>query len=111
MAEEILDSGKARASSIDSFSIISNKDGSIDINSAVIELRYYESIRESTIRVSVSFVDTGNSVKDKSVLEGLPLVGTEKAVIKMKDTNKNKLEVTLYVNSVDPIVEDRKSVV
>lgn len=44
----------------------------------VIELRYYESIRESTIRMSVSFVDTGNSVKDKSVLEGLPLVGTEK---------------------------------
>jgi hypothetical protein len=108
MAEEILDSGKARASSIDSFSIISNKDGSIDINSAVIELRYYESIRESTIRMSVSFVDTGNSVKDKSVLEGLPLVGTEKAVIKMKDTNKNKLEVTLYVNSVDPIIEDAK---
>lgn len=26
----------------------------------------------------------------------------------MKDTNKNKLEVTLYVNSVDPIIEDAK---
>ena len=110
MAEN-LSSDKARASSIDKFLLISNKDGDINLNTAISELKYFESIREATVRMSILYNDSGGSVKGKSVLEGLPLVGTEKAQIKLKDLNNNKLNLNLYVTSVDPILEDAKKTV
>jgi len=110
MAEN-LSSDKARASSIDKFLLISNKDGDINLNTAISELKYFESIREATVRMSILYNDSGGSVKGKSVLEGLPLVGTEKAQIKLKDLNDNKLNLNLYVTSVDPILEDAKKTV
>jgi len=110
MAEN-LSSDKARASSIDKFLLISNKDGDINLNTAISELKYFESIMEATVRMSIIYNDSGGSVKGKSVLEGLPLVGTEKAQIKLKDLNDNKLNLNLYVTSVDPILEDAKKTV
>ena len=110
MAEN-LSSDKARASSIDKFLLISNKDGDINLNTAISELKYFESIMEVTVRMSIIYNDSGGSVKGKSVLEGLPLVGTEKAQIKLKDLNDNKLNLNLYVTSVDPILEDAKKTV
>jgi len=110
MAEN-LSSDKARASSIDKFLLISNKDGDINLNTAISELKYFESIMEATVRMSILYNDSGGSVKGKSVLEGLPLVGTEKAQIKLKDLNDNKLNLNLYVTSVDPILEDAKKTV
>ena len=112
MAEnQTLTSKKAESTSIDKFAIISNKEGNVDISPAIAELKYYESIREATVRMSVVFADTGGSVKNKSVLEGLPLVGTEKAEVKMVDSNENKLKLNLYVSAVSPIIEDAKKTV
>ena len=44
-----------------------------------------------TIKVNWGFVDTGASINDKTVIEGLPLVGQEKVVLKFRDNNKNVL--------------------
>jgi len=112
MAEENKQLTSNRTSgNIKQFGISSNKEGSVDIGNGIFELMYYESLREATVRMDVSFSDTGGSVNKKSILEGLPLVGTEKTQIKLEDDFKNKLDLTLYVNSVDPIVEDAKKTV
>jgi hypothetical protein len=64
------------------------------------------------VRATVTFVDTGNSIDDKTVIEGLPMVGQEKVSLKFTDNNKKTLDLVLYVNKVTPLVnETNKSMV
>ena len=80
---------------------------------------YYESILQDATQAVVSYSDSGNSVGEgsnpknfTSITEGLPLVGQERVNIKVQDNNQNALEMTLYVNKVNPLMEDtRKQVV
>ena len=111
MSNEVLNSGKSQASTIDKFQINSNKSGQVDLTGGITELRYYESILEPTVRVTVQYTDTGSSYEDKTVLEGLPIVGTEKCNIKMKDNADNQIEVDMYVDKVNPISETAKNTV
>ena len=93
--------------------IVSNKD-SKKISSVVngtVQLMYYESILQDSVRATVTFVDTGNAVKDdkgvaRTVLEGLPIVGQERVDVKFEDNNKNELKLVLYVNKVTPVSDD-----
>ena len=111
MSNEVLNSGKSQASTIDKFQINSNKSGQVDLTGGITELRYYESILEPTVRVTVQYTDTGSSYEDKTVLEGLPIVGTEKCNIKMKDNSDNEIEVDMYVDKVNPLSETAKNTV
>ena len=111
MSNEVLNSGKSQASTIDKFQINSNKSGQVDLTGGITELRYYESILEPSVRVTVQYTDTGSSYEDKTVLEGLPIVGTEKCNIKMKDNAENEIEVDMYVDKVNPISETAKNTV
>lgn len=81
-----------------------------DIVDAVTDLYYYESILQETIRVSLLYADTGNSIQDdgktKTILEGLPLVGEENTLLKLKDANGVQLNLTLYVNKISPFKQD-----
>ena len=52
--------------------------------------------------MTVQYTDTGSSYEDKTVLEGLPIVGTENFCIKMKDNAENEIEVDMYVDKVNP---------
>ena len=105
MANQSLDSKKGESGNIKKLSIASNKSGQSDISNGIVELRYYESILQETVRVQLQFVDTGNSVNGKTVIEGLPLVGTEKTKVIIEDNNKNELSLDLYVNAVTPVQE------
>ena len=105
MANQQLTSKKGESGNIRSLSIASNKSGQVDISTGITELRYYESILQESVRVQLQFVDSGNSVNGKSVIEGLPLVGTEKTKVVIEDNNENKISVDLYVNSVTPFQE------
>ena len=105
MANQSLDSKKGESGNIKKLSIASNKSGQSDISNGIVELRYYESILQETVRVQLQFVDTGNSVNGKTVIEGLPLVGTEKTKVIIEDNNKNELSLDLYVNAVTPLQE------
>jgi len=103
----------AESSNINEFVIVSNKDqgNTVDIKTGIVNLLYYESILQDTIKVTATFADTGNSISGssgntKSVLEGLPLVGQETTKLKFTDGADNQIKVDLYVNKITPQLQD-----
>ena len=89
-------------------------DNDTDLSQGFVLLKYYESITQDTVKADFTFADTGYGVDGKSVLEGLPLVGTEEVEMRLKDNYENELRFTpsignsLYVNKVTPIIEESK---
>ena len=107
-SETPVTSKSTEAAFVSKLDVKSNKDESktVSLTGGFVELLYYESILQDTIRADVVFTDTGNAIDDKSVMEGLPLVGTEEVDIKMADVNEEEISVKLYVNKVTPAYED-----
>ena len=100
-------------SNISQVEVFSNEGGgSVNIANGVIELKYFESILQDSVRASVVFADSGGAANGKTALDGLPIVGTENVSLKFEDLKENKLEFTtknknsLYVNKVTPISDD-----
>ena len=111
---------EGQGSGIEKIDITSNKTGKqVGIANGTMVFLYYESILQDAAQAVVSYSDSGNSVGEgsnpknfTSITEGLPLVGQERVNIKVQDNNQNALEMTLYVNKVNPLTEDtRKQVV
>ena len=107
-SETPITSKSTEAAFVSKLDVKSNKDESktVSLTGGFVELLYYESILQDTIRADVVFTDTGKAIDDKSVLEGLPLVGTEEVDIKFADVNEEEISVKLYVNKVTPAYED-----
>lgn len=107
MANQITSKG-AEPSFIDKIDIVSNKDQSKNVSVAggTIRLMYYESILQDSIKATVTFADTGNSIDNKTVIEGLPMVGQEKVFLKFRDNNEQTLDLVLYINKVTPLADD-----
>ena len=88
----------------------SNKPGgkTASLTGGFLQIMYYESILQDSIKVDFIFTDAGNSVDGKSVMQGLPLVGTEDFELEFEDNQEVKLEFgaknnnTLIVNKVTP---------
>ena len=101
---------EGQGSGIEKIDITSNKNGKqVSIVNGTMVFLYYESILQDATHAVVSYSDSGNSVgsgdnpkKYTSITEGLPLVGQERVNIKVQDNNQNALEMTLYVNKVNP---------
>jgi len=99
--------------------ITSNEGGTTaNLVNGFVSLMYYESILQDSVKVDFIFTDTGNSVDGKSVMEGLPIVGTEDFELEFEDNQEIKLEFggknnnTLIVNKVTPrTVDTAKSVI
>ena len=105
---------EGKGAGIQKFNITSNEDTgkSVSILNGIVELRYYESILQDTKRATVAFTDTGESINGKSVVEGLPIYGSEPAFIKVEDNNNNEIEMKLYVNKPTQLTDDtRKTLV
>ena len=112
MANPITSKG-SDPSFINTADIISNKDGqSVSVSGGTVSLMYYESILQDAVRATITFADSGNAIKDKTALDGLPIVGQEKVNLKFTDNNENVLEFSdkntnsLYVNKVTPLSDD-----
>ena len=116
MTDKIL-TASAEASAIKSVKITSNLDdgGEVEISSGITLLMYFESILQDTIRATIRFVDSGDSAKsgdggNKTVREGLPLVGQERVEIEFEDNNEVAIggspKLTLYVNKITPVESD-----
>lgn len=107
MANQITSKG-AEPSFIDKIDIVSNKNQSKNVSVAggTIRLMYYESILQDSVRATVTFADTGNSIDNKTVIEGLPMVGQEKVFLKFRDNNEQTLDLVLYINKVTPLADD-----
>ena len=73
-------------------------------------LKYFESITLDSIKVEYTFQDAGFAIDGKSVMEALPLVGTEEVELKITDNYENEIKLdknnALYVNKVTPLVEE-----
>ena len=103
MSVQIASKGSEPAN-VTKIDVISNSTGkSVSLLGGFNELVYRESVMSDTITASFTFVDSGVSIDGKTVREGLPLVGEEKVLIEFEDNAKNKISVTLYVNSITPI--------
>ena len=107
MANQIT-SRAAGSSFIDKIDIVSNKNQSKNVSVAggTIRLMYYESILQDSIKATITFADTGNSIDNKTVIEGLPMVGQEKVFLKFRDNNEQTLDLVLYINKVTPLADD-----
>ena len=87
--------------------IIFSNESDLDVDlTAAPDVQYAESIFSDTIEVDVTFSNTVGTVEGKTLMEGLPLVGTEDFTLKIQDSNGNDLSVELNVNKVTPIRKD-----
>lgn len=104
MSVQIASKGSEPAN-ITKLTINSNQGGkAVDLRGGFVQLTYTESIMSDTITANYVFIDSGASIDGKSVRDGLPLVREEKVELAFEDNAQNKLEVTLYVNDFNPIV-------
>ncbi len=71
-----------------------------------IRFTYYESILQDVIHATITYVDTGNSVDNQTVVEGLPITGSEEVDLVFEDVSKQQIKVTLLVNKVTKVMED-----
>ena len=83
---------------------------SVSLLGGMVRLQYWESIMQDTVRATVVFADTGNTIRDKTAVDGLPIVGQERVILRLKDLNDNELTFkdssALYVNKVTPVTND-----
>ena len=94
--------------SITKAEVTSNADAGKTANlvNGIIRMTYYESILQDSIKANIIFGDVGLAVDNKSVIEGLPLIGTEDFKLELEDNNENKIKVKMNVNKVTPVYED-----
>ena len=99
---------KSQPATISKADVVSNSDTekTASLVNGIIRLTYFESILQDSIKASLVFSDAGNAIDGKSVVEGLPLVGTEDFKLEMKDNNDEKLKVNMVINSMTPLYED-----
>ena len=99
---------KSAPASITKAEVTSNADAgkTANIVNGIIRMTYYESILQDSVRANVIFGDVGLAVDNKSVIEGLPLIGTEDIKLEIEDNNENKIKVDMNVNKVTPVYED-----
>ena len=99
---------KSAPASITKAEVTSNADAGKTANlvNGIIRMTYYESILQDSIKANIIFGDVGLAVDNKSVIEGLPLIGTEDFRLEIEDNNENKIRVKMNVNKVTPVYED-----
>ncbi len=111
MANQI--SGRAaEPTSVEEVTVFSNpsQEDTVSLLGGLVRLQYWESILQDSIRAVVVFVDSGNAIKDKTAVDGLPIVGQERVALRFKDREGNQLEfqddTAFYVNKVTPLSDD-----
>lgn len=86
----------AKEYDISKFTITSNEGKTLDVSLGCVQLQYYESILDNTVRVSTILVDAGkrNEGESASVLEmsDLKLTGGEEVSLEMEDGYGRKLK-------------------
>jgi len=111
----------AESANITKFDLFSN-DGknNCSLLGGAVELSYYESIFENSIKITTTIVDTGNSIAADDgtdslveLIDGLKLGGGEKIELEFEDNFGTKLKLTddksLYLNQLRNTFEDTSS--
>ena len=85
----------AEAGFIKEISISSNEGGkAVSLQGGFFELKYYESIMSNTVKATLIYTDSGDTIDGKTARSGLPIVTTEMVTLKFEDNNKNILAVS-----------------
>ena len=91
---------------------IENEGTAVDVSGGIMELRYWESILQDSPKATVIFADSGSSINKKSVIEGLPLHGSEPTLIVMTDNYDNEISIEMLCSKASTLTKDTtKSVV
>jgi len=91
---------------------VANEGTSVDVSGGIMELRYWESILQDSPKATVIFADSGTSINKKSVIEGLPLHGSEPTLIEMTDNYDNEISIEMLCSKASTLSKDTtKSVV
>jgi len=98
MADTKVTGAQSTPAFIEKIDIFSTKDPnrSVSVVNGTVQVMYYESLLQDTIVATVLFTDTGDAIDEKSAVEGLPIVASEKVLLKIKDNNDVQLDLTLY---------------
>lgn len=100
-------SENSRPASVTAADITSNSStDSVSLVNGLVRLQYFESILQDSIKATVIYSDAGDSINGQSVIEGLPLVGTEDFELIFTDNNDVRIKVKLNVNEITPFYED-----
>ena len=93
--------------------IKSNEGGTtVQLTGGFVQLMYYESILQDSVKADYIFADAGNTINEMSAMQGLPIVGTEDFELIFEDNQEEKLEFTsanknvFIVNKVTPRTVD-----
>ena len=91
---------------------VANEGTAVDVSGGIMELRYWESILQDSPKATVIFADSGSSINKKSVIEGLPLHGSEPTLIVMTDNYDNEISIEMLCSKASTLTKDTtKSVV
>ena len=107
-------SRQSTPATINEATVISNTSGeTVGLENGTFNLTYYESILQDTIHASFTYSDTGTvggSFDGKNAVDGLPIKGSEKFLLKFTDNLDNVLEFkgdsSLYVNNVTSLLDE-----
>ena len=83
-----------------------NEETFVDVSAGIMELRYYESILQDSPKATYIFADSGNSINKKSVIEGLPLRGSEPTLIVMTDNYNNEISIEMVCSKASTLTKD-----
>ena len=103
----------AKEYDISRFEITSNEGKTLDVSLGCVQLQYYESILDNTVRVSTILVDSGDRIDGQSVsvleMEDLKLTGGEEVSLEMEDGYGQKLKFSgdsqLRIKSIHDAIE------
>jgi hypothetical protein len=106
----------ALASNIEKFEISSNYDKTLDVSVGTVQVQYFESILDYTVRVSATIIDTGHRTDGAGANvfedEDLKLTGGEKVHLILADNFDQKLDFSQFrIKKIRDIVEHTQQVV
>ena len=115
--EAARDATPALLQRVDIFSAVKGSKKSVSVLGGTVRVLYWESMLSDSVRASVTFTDSGNTLtytkrgqghgkirKKVSAVEGLPITGSEKVYLKFTDNAGNTLDFgdanknSLYIN-------------
>jgi len=106
MTEQTVVTRSADPAFITKVEIKSNKEGQVNVANGVQQFTYYESILQDSIRATVIFNDSGDTINEKTAVDGLPIVGQEEVHLEFTDNNENQISIVMYINKVTPILDE-----
>ena len=85
---------------------VANEGQIVDVSAGIMELRYWESILQDSLKATYIFADSGSSINKKSVMEGLPLRGSEPTLIVMTDNYDNEISIEMLCSKASTLTKD-----